>query len=368
VRIAVDARPLAQSTAGIGRYTESILRKLIPKGGRWFLYSDRPLIKDYSDLGDVVVRVPEKKILSGALWAQWGFVRWAKKDAVDVFWSPRHHLPIFLPGKIKKLVTIHDLVWIRYPGSMKRLGWLLEFLLMPISLLLADQIISVSEFTADEIRKVFRISAGKIETIPLAAYEYPEDHQHDSDVPSEITKKDYFLFVGTPEPRKNLKRLLKAFSEFVSEPGKTPRLYIVGGNGWGSVKTSELVEELGLQRNVILLDHISDCALEQMYQHAMALVMPSLYEGFGLPILEAMSHGVPVITGNCSAMPEVAGDGALLVDPDSVAEIKASMSKLYTDYELRTELSERARKQAENFSWQLTADQTLAQIKRLAGR
>ncbi|MCZ6501153.1 MAG: glycosyltransferase family 1 protein, partial [Gammaproteobacteria bacterium] len=348
--------------------TESVLRKLIPKGGRWFLYSDRPLIGDYSDLGDVVVRVREKRIFPGALWAQWGFVRWAKIDAVDVFWSPRHHLPVLMPGKIKKLLTIHDLVWVRHPGSMTRLGWLLEFLLMPISLLLADQIISVSEFTADEIRKVFRISAGKIETIPLAAYDYPEDHRYDSDVPSEITKGDYFLFVGTPEPRKNLKRLLMAFNDLLSEVDGTPSLVIIGGNGWGNVKTSELVEELGLQRNVILLDHISDCALEQMYQHAMALVMPSLYEGFGLPILEAMSHGVPVITGNCSAMPEVAGDGALLVDPDSVAEIKASMSKLYADRELRTELSEKAGKQAENFSWQLTADQTLAQIKRLAGR
>lgn len=159
-----------------------------------------------------------------------------------------------------------------------------------------------------------------------------------------------------------------AFNDLLSEVDGTPSLVIIGGNGWGNVKTSELVEELGLQRNVILLDHISDCALEQMYQHAMALVMPSLYEGFGLPILEAMSHGVPVITGNCSAMPEVAGDGALLVDPDSVAEIKASMSKLYADRELRTELSEKAGKQAENFSWQLTADRTLAQIKRLAGR
>ena len=367
MRIAVDARPLAQSTAGIGRYTESVLCKLIPKGGRWFLYSDRPLIKDYSDLGDVVVRVPEKKILPGALWAQWGFVRWAKNDAVDVFWSPRHHLPIFLPGKIKKLVTIHDLVWIRYPGSMKRLGWLLEFLLMPISLLLADKIISVSEFTADEIRKVFRISAGKIETIPLAAYDYPQDNPQDSDVPAEITKQDYFLFVGTPEPRKNLKRLLMAFSDLLSEVDGTPSLVIIGGNGWGSAETSELVQDLGLQQNVVLLDHIGDCVLEQVYQHAMALVMPSLYEGFGLPILEAMSHGVPVITGNCSAMPEVAGDGALLVNPVSVAEIKAAMRKLYVDAEMRTELGQKARKQAEKFSWQLTADRTLALIKRLAG-
>ena len=108
--------------------------------------------------------------------------------------------------------------------------------------------------------------------------------------------------------------------------------------------------------------------LASFYRKARVFVMPSIwFESFGIVAAEAMSHGVPVITGNCSAMPEVAGDGALLVDPVSVAEIRASMSKLYADRGLRTELSEKAGKQAGNFSWQRTADQTLVLIKRLAG-
>ena len=366
MRIAVDARPLAHPTAGIGRYTESLLCKLIPQGGKWFLYSDIPLLKDYSHLGDVVVRLPDETIFPGALRVQKGFARLAKEDSVDVFWSPRHHLPVFLPRNIKKLVTIHDLVWVRYPRSMKRLGWLVELLLMPISLLLADKVITVSEFTADEIKKVFRISHSKIKAIPLAAYEHAQDDQGDGVLSPDVTKKDYFLFVGTPEPRKNLRRLLMAFRDLLGEVNGTPLLYIVGGHGWGGEETSELIQELDLGQNVVLLGHISDPALQQVYECAIALVMPSLYEGFGLPILEAMGHGIPVITGNCSAMPEVAGDGALLVNPVSVAEIKMAMRQLYVDVDSRNELGQKARKQAEKFSWQLTADKTLAVIERLA--
>ena len=368
MRIAVDARALAHPTAGIGRYTDSLINELIPQGGRWFLYSDKPLLKNYANLGDVIVRLPERKRIPGVLRGQMDFVRWAREDAVDVFWSPRHHLPIFLPRAIKKLVTIHDVDWVRHPASMKKLGWLLEFLLMPVSLLLADQIISVSNFTAAEINKVFRISPGKIRTIHLAAYVAREDHlDDDSDKPPDIAGKDYFLFVGTPEPRKNLRRLLIAFKALLAEEDGNPHLCVVGGHGWGGSTTDELIHELDLQASVSLLGHISDSDLDRTYKKAMALVVPSLYEGFGIPIVEAMRHGLPIITGNCSSMPEVAGDAALLVNPLCVDEIKTAMSRLYSDQELRAELSERALKRAENFSWKQTADQTLMQIKRLAG-
>tara|TARA_B100002003_G_scaffold251824_1_gene297904 strand:- start:1607 stop:2722 length:1116 start_codon:yes stop_codon:yes gene_type:complete len=367
VRIAVDARPLARSTAGIGRYTDSLVSKLVPQGGTWYLYTDRPLLKDYSHLGDVVVRLPEQRRFPGALRAQTDFVGWAKTDAIDVFWSPRHHLPVFLPRKVKKLVTIHDLVWVRHPGSMKKMGWLLEFLLMPVSLLLADRIVSVSEFTASEMKKVLRVPAAKIEIIPLAPYDFDEGAQS-GDNPVGIANKAYFLFVGTPEPRKNLGRLLEAFSNLLKGLDTSPALCIVGGHGWGGEETSDLVREFGLEKDVVLPGHVSDFELDQLYQHAMALVMPSLYEGFGLPILEAMRHGVPVITGNCSAMPEVAGDGALLVDPLSVVEIEAAMSKLYSEPAVRAELSENALAQARKFSWQFTADRTLTQIKQLASQ
>jgi len=365
VRIAVDARPLAHPTAGIGRYTDSLVTKLIPQGGKWFLYSDRPLLKDYSHLGDVVVRLPERRRIPGVLRAQTDFVGWAKRDVIDIFWSPRHHLPVFLPRKIKKLVTIHDLVWIRHPGSMKKIGWLLEFLLMPVTLLLADRIISVSEFTAGEMEDVLRVPAAKIETIPLAPYDFDEEQQP-GDSPVDILNKEYFLFVGTPEPRKNLRRLLEAFRNLCKVLDTSPALYIVGGHGWGGEETSDLVLELDLGKDVVLLGHVNDSELEQVYRHALALVMPSLYEGFGLPILEAMRHGVPAITGNCASMPEVAGDGALLVNPLSVGDIEAAMSKLYLQPELRAALSESALAQAQKFSWELAADRTLAQIKKLA--
>ncbi len=362
MKIAVDARPLAHPLSGLGRYTESVLRELIPKGGSWYLYSDQKLLADFEGLGDVTVRIRESKLGPGALWAQWAFTRWAKKDNVNAFWSPRHHLPVFLSGKIKKLVTIHDLVWLRHPATMKKLGWLLELLLMPVSLYLADRIITVSQFTADELASVFRISGDKVSTIPLAPFP-----KGDNRVSQDVSKSadEYFLFVGTNEPRKNLRRMLLAFKIFLEEGSSKYRFYIVGGSGWGKDPAIDLIAEMGIEDSVVVLGHVNDSELEELYLNAIALVMPSLYEGFGLPILEAMDHGIPVITSNCASMPEVAGDSALMVNPESVVEIKQAMHRISTDAVLRAALVTKARDHLDSFSWQSTGDATLAALEQI---
>jgi glycosyltransferase involved in cell wall biosynthesis len=364
MKIAVDARPLSHPTFGIGRYTESLLNELIPRGDDWYLYSDRPLLVDYTHFSNVTIRTPARVLTPGALWSQWNFVRWARQDGVDLFWSPRHHLPVFLPMKMKKLLTIHDLVWLRYPRTMKPLGWILELLLMPISLFLADRIVAVSKFSASEVSKTFHIRASRIDTIPQAAFELTTERE--SDLPQDILKQNYFLFVGTPEPRKNLDRLLKAYKSFL-EKGLTnnPMVYIVGSSGWGS-EISSTIKSLALNEQVLVLDKINDPALQQIYKHALALLLPSLYEGFGLPVLEAMSHGTPVITSDCSSLPEIAGEAAILVDPYDITAIAGAMESLHSDEALRKELSEKGLVQAGKFSWENSADRTMAVMKELA--
>ncbi len=363
MKIAVDARPLSHALAGIGRYTDSLLREMIPRGHDWYLYSDRPLLVDYSALGSVTVRSPEKVVRPGAIWSQWGFVNWARQDRVDLFWSPRHHLPIFLPVKMKKLLTVHDLVWLRYPATMKPRGWLLELLFMPLSLLLADGIIAVSRFSAEEVSRTFHVSMDKIKTIPEAAFSTSVELD-DGELP-ELLQKKYFLFVGTPEPRKNLNRLLEAYKNFLDrELDHKPALYIVGGSGWGH-QISDTVQSLDLDEHVSILNDIDDAALEKLYKHAHVLLMPSLYEGFGLPILEAMSQGTPVITSNCSSLPEIAGKAALFIDPYDIQSISDAMESLSENEKLRSELSAEALLQASKFSWKTSADRTMEVMMKL---
>ncbi len=358
MKIAVDARALSSPIVGIGRYTESLLLEMIPKGGQWFLYSDMPLLRDYSVLGDVTVRVPNRPVRLAPLWCQFGFTRWAQRDDIDVFWSPRHHLPLLLPLRVRKIVTIHDLVWLRFPRTMKPLGWLFEFLFMPPSLYLADQIISVSQFTANELGQVFKLSPSRISAIPNAAFPGGQNGAVTALGPADVDD-EYFLFVGTPEPRKNLLRLLQAFKR-LDRTGI--RLFVVGSDGWGNQNVGQMAMQLGIAESVVLFGRRDDADLAYLYEHALALVMPSLYEGFGLPLLEAMSHGVPVITSDCASMPEVAGEGGLLVDPYSIDEIATAMGRLLDDKALRARLSDKSREQAEKFSWQLAGESTLSVI------
>jgi glycosyltransferase involved in cell wall biosynthesis len=357
VRIAVDARPLAHPFTGIGRYTESILKRATKLGHQWFLYSDRPLTLRFP-IGDRVQLRTGKASPGGALslfYSQLVFPRWARGDCVDLFWSPRHHLPLLLPSRIAGVVTVHDLVWKRHPETMLGRNRLLEYLLMGPSVSLAHQVICVSQFTADEIASVYPEAVSRCTVIPEAAEPMGSRYEECYPLPDE----PYLLFVGTLEPRKNLPRLLAAYARAVREHSIPQHLLIVGAGGWGGEDLPGLIARLGLQDRVLLKGRVSDAELSDLYAATTGLLMPSLYEGFGLPVLEAMQHGVPVIAGNCGALPEVVGEGGLLVDPASEQELVAALVSLCHDKALHQLLSQAALKQAGRFRWEDAARQTL---------
>lgn len=353
MRIAIDARPLASPLTGIGRYTDSLVRRLIKTDHEWFLYSDRPLTAELPETDNVIVRCGHARGGSpGSLrWAQWEYVRWAKQDGIDVFWSPRHHLPLLLPDRIKTVVTIHDLVWKRYPETMQRKNYWLERLLMAPSIRMADNIIAVSNFTASEISHFYHEASLKVTVVLEAAEEPPVDCPLPEGIPEE-----FLLFVGTLEPRKNLKLLLEAYAEVCVQ---SPPLVIVGGAGWGELHLDKLITDNGLEQKVISLGYISEPHLQGLYGNATALVMPSLYEGFGLPLLEAMRHGVPIVTSNTGSMVEISGPAAVLIDPTSKESIATSMRQVVSDLQLRGKLSSAGLEQAAHFSWDTAAQSTL---------
>jgi glycosyltransferase involved in cell wall biosynthesis len=361
VRIAVDAKLLASPGTGIGRYTLSLLSHMIPMGHQWLLYGERPF--DASPLASPRVLARYGNAAEGSLkglwWSQIGYRRWAIQDVVDLFWSPRHHLPLRLPETLPRVVTIHDLVWRQFPETMPRRRLWLERVLMGPSVQKADRVICVSRFTASEISRFYPAAMGKCEVIHCGVEEAAETSAPRVPLPGE-----FLLFVGTLEPRKNLPRLLRAFARLRDDP-TVPPLLIVGAQGWGHEDLARMIAAEGLEGRVLLMGFLEEAELQWVYSRAKCLLMPSLYEGFGLPVLEAMQHGIPVIVSSTSSLPEVAGDAGLLVNPFSEVDIAGAIQRLMADSDLYQSLAAKATQRALRFSWHSAAEQTLSLFEKV---
>ncbi len=273
---------------------------------------------------------------------------------VDVFLSSDWAQP---PAKHAKLITIvHDLVSWRYPETQPKAITSTHYNRMKWIKKEVDAIIADSQSTKKDLVGIIKINPDKIHVI------YPGlDRNHFKIQPSrEISRvkrkyglSRYILTVGTREPRKNFSRIVKAFKKL--NLGNDFQLAIVGKYGWGGQTPSTKHQT----SNVKLLGYVPDDDLAPLYSGAECFVYPSLYEGFGLPVLEAMACGCPVITSDVSSLPEVAGKGALFVNPRNVDEIACALDKIITDKKLTNEIVEEGRKQAKKFSWQKTAEGVL---------
>ena len=365
MRIAVDARPLIAPKTGIGRYLAELLQRMLQHSThQWFLYGPQPSWEmpgpsremhptALAAVPNVIVRTPN---LLGELHAQVLFPRWAALDRADIFWSPRHRVPLRL--STPAVVTIHDLVWKHEPNTMKTLNWLLERVTMPSSITRASHLIAVSHATKCSIKRYFPEAANKTTVVHAGSFATA------SGIPDARATQPFGLFVGTVEPRKNLERLLEAFARIKDDVQHD--LHLVGGKGWRMPKPSALIRSNGLESRVRQLGALEDEDLLRQYAGCDFVAMPSLYEGFGLPIIEAMSFGKPVLTGNTSAMPEIAGDAGLFVDPTSTEDIARGLQRMMTDSALRSRLAAAARQRASDFSWDRAAAETIRVIESAA--
>ncbi|MDP3999869.1 MAG: glycosyltransferase family 1 protein [bacterium] len=273
------------------------------------------------------------------------------------------------PTRKPFVVTIHDLTFVKYREYVepKNLAYLERF--VPDTLQRAGQIIAVSESTRDGIVDAFKISRNKITVVPHAADPRFGEEQ-DPVATGRIAKKygidrDYLLTVGTLEPRKNLKTLFLAFSALRKHVRE--QLVVVGGKGWLFEETQQLIRKLGLADRVILTGFVPDAELPALYAGAKAFVFPSHYEGFGIPLLEAMTSGTPVVTSNTSSMPEVAGSAALYFDPDDDKGMRLAIERVLGDAKLRQRLVGAGHEQAARFSWERTAHRTLGAYYKALG-
>lgn len=360
MKIAVDASVLASATGGLGRYLGALLRRMCTASGDsdWLLYGRRNLSAPAGHRPVRLRRDAWPADLGRIASLGTSLPLWLAQDRPDVFWAPAHRLPLWIPAGTARVVTIHDLCWLRAPQTMRTSTRRLDAMLVPHAVARADRILAVSEATGADLRESFPAAADRVVVVPAAAERLPPPD--DGGLLRTLgVDTPYVLFVGTREPRKNLLRLVRAF---VTVCDRSPQLGLViaGGDGWGDRGDLDTLLAIpALAGRVRMLGRIDDRQLSTLYAHALCLAMPSLYEGFGLPLLEALDHGTPVVTSNVSSMPEVAGDAGLLVDPLSIDSIAHALLRIAQEPRLRASLAARAKPQAARFSWDRAAAATL---------
>jgi glycosyltransferase involved in cell wall biosynthesis len=358
MRIAIDARLWDEPRSGIGRYTRALIEHVprIAPEESWVFYVDRP---PGPELRGAKVRcVPWPQRL---LWSLWHAPRDLRRHPVEVF----HGVTGFeLPprGPWALVTTVHDLVPLRLPALVPaRHRWAVRCLLGS-AVRRARRVIAVSETTRHEVLARYRLPPERVVVVPEAAA------AHFTAVTPEAREavrrryrleRPYVLFVGYLEPKKNLPVLLEAVARLRrgGEWGET-ELLVVGARGWGP-DPAALARILRLDGAVRFLGPAPDADLPALYSGALAFAFPSLWEGFGLPVLEAMAAGAPVLASNRGALPELAGDAALLVEP-RVAPLAEALGTLLGDPALRARLRAAGRARAAAFSWERTARETLA--------
>ena len=342
IRVAIDAEHTRHSRAGIARYATSLLHALSRRGD-----------VDAFEIGggEIVPRgTVRKKLLTlnqDLLWYPFRARAKAESMGAQVYHSPLPRGP-FKSGSIPFVVTVHDLVPLLWPQTMR--GWNKMYMRLTLKRLAqnADLIFTPSASTANDVNRLLGISPGKIRIVPNGV-----DPLFFESVSLQDGVPPYVLFVGTPEPRKNLRRLVEAVAH-LRKTGLGYRLTLVGDGGWG--KMSELPDFVDCRGRV------SDRELHSLYAQASVTVLPSLHEGFGIPAVEAMAAGSPVVVARAGALPEVAGNAAVYVDPFSPTDIADGITKALND---RQRLIELGRIRAQEFSWDNAAEITARAYREL---
>jgi glycosyltransferase involved in cell wall biosynthesis len=289
--------------------------------------------------------------------------RLAKREGVGLLHSLASTAPLW--GAFRRVVTIHDVIYRIYPDAHAGVLTHGMRVLVKSAALRSHRIQAVSAATRDDLVKLLKVPSAKIDVVPngvgttARAEPEPEDAVR---ARLELGERPVVLSVSAKRPHKNLLRLLEALARI--DAAERPVLVLPGYPTWHEKELRERTTALGLDDDVRFLDWVSDAELEGLYAAASAFVFPSLYEGFGLPVLEAMTRGVPVACSDRSSLPEVAGDAALLFDPERVDDIAGAIRRLVTDEALRERLRAAGRERAARFTWARTAELVLASYER----
>jgi glycosyltransferase involved in cell wall biosynthesis len=369
MRIGIDARFYGSVGKGLGRYTQKLIENLekmsTPFGHKYFVFLRKQNWEEYQPTNKNFT-----KVLADIPWygirEQIIFPRIIKKLKLDLVHFPHFNVPYFYSGKF--IVTVHDLILFHFPtrraSTLSPLAYRLKSAAYKIvirnAIKKSKAILAVSQYTKKDILKYFRIDPKKV-FVTLEAVDFfpatPSDLPRQKVLEKYGIMKPYILYVGNAYPHKNLDVLAMAFREVIK---KHPllRLVLVGKEDYFYRRLKKLVSDLKME-NIIFTDFVSDNYLPVIYQESQAYVFPSLYEGFGLPPLEAMCENTPVISSSASCLPEILGEAAYYFDPKAIGEISEAIEKVLIDKDLRETLVLAGRKQVKKYSWKKMAEETL---------
>jgi glycosyltransferase involved in cell wall biosynthesis/GT2 family glycosyltransferase len=365
IRVGINASKVFDVHTGVGRYTSNLCRSVLKTGG----------IKDYyfytpGNMGNTIMTgiegthfekpmASKQNNMMRILWEQIVLPIYSRKDRLDLFHYTDHALSLLF-RKCPIIITIHDIAYLRFPNLLNTSRRIYKKNILRISIKKADIIIADSYATKKDIIEYFGIREGKIRVIHLGVesrfrpINNVEEFRLKNNLPSKM-----ILNVGTLEPRKNVVSLIKAFKKLREKGLKDYKLVIAGEKGW---LYKEIFKEAGhsdLKQEILFLGVVKDEDLPMLYNCADIFVYPSLYEGFGLPPLEAMACGMPVITSNTSSLPEVVGDAGIMVAPTDVNSLCEAMHSVLTNKELWNRMSNMGLERSKLFSWDNTVKKIL---------
>lgn len=369
MHIAIDARLILPHMTGIGRYLTGLLAGLCEtcQADSLQVWVQSQLPDDHAvwSLNGSQMRISRVPLRHMDWRAQWVLPSLLRQNSPDLLHYPHFDLPWFTPGKV--VLTIHDLKYISQPGyflGAARLKQLAMKTMLLHAARRAKSIIVDSQYTAQDLSRRLKIEKEKIHAIPLGVetrfFQKCSPHELDQVRKQYRLPEQYLLTVAERRPHKNIHGLIQAFALFRQMSNLPQRLVIAGKSYVDYHGPQILVEKLGLVDQVQFLDYVEDADLPALYQMADVFLLLSFYEGFGLPVLEAMASGVPVIASNSTALREVVGKNGLLVDPREPQAAAEALYSLLTTEHLREELSCEAQMWAQQFSWRRCAEQTLA--------
>lgn len=363
MRIAVNTRFIVTGQLeGYGYFTKEVFFLLAHNHPehQFIFFFDRPFDTSLvfpKNVTPVVVPPKARHALSFRWWFDVKIPLALKKYKADVFVSPDGFCSLIT--KVPQVVVIHDLAFIHHPKFIPTIHRIFYKRYTPLFLKKASVVATVSEFSKNDIIDQYHVDEQKIINVSSAAKTIfqPVEWDEKEAIKTEYADGcEYFVFVGGIHPRKNLLNLLKAFSLFKKRQRSNMKLLVAGRMAWDYDKITEKMETYKFRQDVKLLGYMGEAALAKLVAAAYALVFPSYFEGFGVPILEAMQSHVPVITSNTSSMTEIGEEAALYADPTDAADIADQMKRIFTNENLRSQLVEKGKLVAAKYSWQRTSE------------
>lgn len=362
MRVGLNLQPSMGNRTGIGMFTHEVAKRLkndenLEFQGEVFDFRNRNKSENLRNEYDFPIQI-YNKIPFGIYRRIWNVV----PLNYEMFFQEtdiHHFFNYIVPPKVsgKVITTIYDLTYLRYPETMT--GRSYDYLKqgMDYSIARSDVIITDSDFIKEELIQLLHVPEKKIQTVHLAPsiqeVEEPIDVLRSK---YSMSEQPFFLYLGSIEPRKNLVRVIQAYNQVRKESHIEYQLVLAGGKGWNNQDIYREAECSPFCKDIIFTDYITDAEKTTLYKHATLFLFPSLYEGFGIPILEAMYYQIPVITSNVSSMPEVAGEAAELVNPLEVESITSGMKRILNNPVYRDKLVEKGTERVLDFDWNYSVE------------